>query len=206
MTTKSQRKRPSKAAPLTTAPSAPNAVDPATEGQRLLLAVPETHDAIAKRVGASKQAVSYWRRGEKLPGAPARAALRTAYSIDTAAWDRVPSCAAPPPARPATPPDPSEPLQSPIEIAETQLRMLLELQRNEPDQAPAARVKLAAEIRGMNRDRMALLDKTRTIAVQFWESHSGVAFLEALLDVLTDFPEAKQRVIELCERVIGADR
>lgn len=182
---------------------------PSTEGQRLLLDAPESLAVIAKAVGASKQAVSYWRRGDKLPGDSAREALRVTYGIPVDAWDRAPGGVSdrpsPPADRPPRPPsDRSGALQSPIEIAEEQLRMLLELQQESDDHSPAVRLKLASEINRTNEKRASLLDKTRSLSRQFWESHEGVAFREGALSILADYPEAEERFLDLCDRMLGA--
>ena len=55
-----------------------------SEGQRLLREVDATGPEIAARVGVTKQSVSYWRRGEKVPDAGQRAILQLAYSIPAA--------------------------------------------------------------------------------------------------------------------------
>lgn len=68
--------------------TASTAAAPRTEGQRLLLEVNGSHAEVGERIGASKQAVSYWRRGEKTPGPKARAFMRDAYGIEPAAWER----------------------------------------------------------------------------------------------------------------------
>lgn len=92
----------STAAPAVDLPVDP-AIAPTTEGQRLLMAVPETHAAVGAAVGASKQSVSQWRRGEKVPGEGMRAKLRDAYRIDPVSWGKPAGAAgakAPPPASP----------------------------------------------------------------------------------------------------------
>lgn len=57
------------------------------EGQRLLMAVPASLRDIAAKSKTTRQAVSMWRRGEKLPSASVRAALEAAYAIPFDAWD-----------------------------------------------------------------------------------------------------------------------
>ena len=61
-----------------------------SEGQRLLAAVPGSLAKLGAAAGVSRQLVSYWKRGEKLPTPANRAKLQKAFGIDPAAWDRRP--------------------------------------------------------------------------------------------------------------------
>lgn len=72
-------------------PRAPVDPVPKSEGQRLLVASTDSHGDVARAVGASKQIVSCWRRGSKVPAPEARAKIEAAYGIPVTAWDRVPS-------------------------------------------------------------------------------------------------------------------
>lgn len=63
---------------------------PKTEGQRQLVALADTSSAIARKVGASKQVVSCWRKGQKIPAAEARAKIDAEYGIPPPTWDQVP--------------------------------------------------------------------------------------------------------------------
>src|SRR5690242_19772742 len=71
--------------------STPTVDAPRSEGQRLLLAVPASLDAIRERVGCSKAIVSRWRRGEATPTVELRARLEAEYGIAIAAWDQGPA-------------------------------------------------------------------------------------------------------------------
>src|SRR5688572_24784946 len=60
------------------------------EGQRRLTAVDASHGAVAMKVGVSKQVVSMWRKGAKMPAVTARAKLAAAYGIPVEAWELAP--------------------------------------------------------------------------------------------------------------------
>lgn len=69
-----------------------------TEGQRLLLAVPDSLSVVAGKVGCSKALAGYWRQGAKVPSPTMRAKLEAAYGIAPAAWELAPGAAPPEPA------------------------------------------------------------------------------------------------------------
>ncbi|MEQ8461756.1 MAG: helix-turn-helix transcriptional regulator [Sandaracinaceae bacterium] len=68
-----------------------DSVRPRSEGQRQLLARPESHAEIAERLGCTKQVVSYWRRGSKRPGAKNRESMADAFGIPAKAWSQQPA-------------------------------------------------------------------------------------------------------------------
>lgn len=79
------------------------AIRPRTEGQRLLLAVPESHSEVARRIGVTRQAVHAWRAGVNArPTDAQRARLEVEYSIPADAWSRAAE-------QPAAPTEPDEP-------------------------------------------------------------------------------------------------
>jgi transcriptional regulator with XRE-family HTH domain len=59
----------------------------ANEGQRQLAALGKSLPEIARVCGVSKQAVSGWKQGKKVPGPAQRRALLTEYGIPVKAWD-----------------------------------------------------------------------------------------------------------------------
>lgn len=59
-------------------------------GAKLLGNVRATLAEVGTRVGASRQIVSNWIRGEKRPAMPMRRALELAYAIPVDAWDEAP--------------------------------------------------------------------------------------------------------------------
>ena len=65
----------------------------ASEGQRLLRELPGSLGVIAEALGASRQAVSTWRRGDRLPGRKARKRICDVYGIPVDAWARRPGTA-----------------------------------------------------------------------------------------------------------------
>lgn len=90
------KKKPAPAAAPTPARAAPTSApvdEVRTEGQRRLTAVDASHGAVAMKVGVSKQVVSMWRKGAKLPAAAARAKLASAYEIPIESWERAPEIA-----------------------------------------------------------------------------------------------------------------
>lgn len=65
-----------------------------TEGQRLLRAVGASLGQVAERCGATRQAVSLWRGGQRVPDGGWRRALEEHYGIPTSAWERAPKVGA----------------------------------------------------------------------------------------------------------------
>jgi len=63
---------------------------PANEGARLLCAVRGAVQLIADSIGASKQAVSTWRTGVRVPDEQWRRQLHAVHAIPLDAWDRPP--------------------------------------------------------------------------------------------------------------------
>lgn len=57
-----------------------------SEGQRVLLGVPDSTAEIARAINASGGLVSDWRNGRKAPGAEMKQRLRNAYNILPVAW------------------------------------------------------------------------------------------------------------------------
>jgi transcriptional regulator with XRE-family HTH domain len=68
-----------------------------SEGQRLLLCIPLSLSQIGRSVGLSKQIVSEWRYGRRVPSVGARLRLQTAFGIDADAWTQEPTGPAPDP-------------------------------------------------------------------------------------------------------------
>src|SRR4051812_33151147 len=66
---------------------------PANEGARLLCAVRGSVQLIADAIGASKQAVSTWRTGVRVPEEQWRRQLHAVHAIPLDAWDRPPHSA-----------------------------------------------------------------------------------------------------------------
>jgi transcriptional regulator with XRE-family HTH domain len=56
----------------------------------LLSRLPETSAQIASAVGVSRQAVDYWRHGEKKPDTGKRGLLQQTYGVSASAWDEYP--------------------------------------------------------------------------------------------------------------------
>lgn len=59
-----------------------------SSGQRMLCQVPFSAAQVGARVGVSKQSVSYWRLGRKVPSPEAREKLFDLYGIAPTAWVR----------------------------------------------------------------------------------------------------------------------
>jgi len=62
-----------------------------SEGQRLLLLAPELAHAIGTSIGVTKQVVSLWRRGERVPNLMLRLRLQATLGIPADAWIHAPS-------------------------------------------------------------------------------------------------------------------
>lgn len=65
----------------------------ANEGQRQLTALGLTLNEVARVCGVSKQAVSGWKSGARVPDPVKRRAIETAYGIAVTAWDAKPGAA-----------------------------------------------------------------------------------------------------------------
>jgi transcriptional regulator with XRE-family HTH domain len=87
-----KKKPASPVAPPSTSATAPSlAVDGfRNEGQRRLTLVDASHAAVAMKLDVSKQVVSMWRQGKKMPAVSARTKLATVYGIPVEAWDLAP--------------------------------------------------------------------------------------------------------------------
>ena len=181
-------------------------VDPAisSEGQRLLLEVRGSLAEIAAAVGVSKQIVSYWRRGEKSPSASARAKVHELYGIEPAAWDRVPTGAAP--AAPAAargdrPPAAAVPGARAATLDEVEnLLAWLGRQRNDPSLKQSERVRFAdAETKALAL-RARLEEKREMLEARTVDEHPRfVAVLGAITAALKPFPDATRAVIAALE-------
>lgn len=57
-----------------------------SEGQRLLLAVPDSLNEAAAKLGVGRSTVSDWRRGLKTPCSDAQGRLAAAYGIAPGTW------------------------------------------------------------------------------------------------------------------------
>jgi transcriptional regulator with XRE-family HTH domain len=97
-----------------------------SEGQRLLLLLPDTGKAIAARVGATPPAVSQWKQGDREPHAPQRRALEAEFGVPFAAWGIRPKAGEPVPSmtaidepepEPAPAPPPAKPTPKPQPVA-----------------------------------------------------------------------------------------
>ena len=125
---------------------------PRTEGERRLRAVDESTSQVAARLGKSKQTVSCWRRGTKLPSPASRALLEEAYGIERTAWDRTPAkvkaktakAKAPkePPAKAAPPPPPRPESPTLLQEVEWELAVLRQLSEDK-DLSASVRARLS---------------------------------------------------------------
>lgn len=188
-----------------------SAVDPAatpttsakSEGQRLLLAINASHNEVAASVGTSKQLVSYWRRGEKVPGKKFRAKLEDLYGIPPSAWERVPYAggtppAAPPPARASVADDLDE-----IDHLRDLLRDLRRLRRDTGLTA-TARARVASEESKTIGRLEALRARRELLEDRVVREHPAWHRLrDAILRALEPFPEASQAVIAAIDEAWG---
>lgn len=75
----------------------PTSARPRTEGQRLLLALADSHSDVARRIGVTRQAVHAWRSGVNArPDDAQRARLEAEYQIPAESWSRGAEQPAPP--------------------------------------------------------------------------------------------------------------
>lgn len=185
------RARKTKAAAKVTA----DAPAPKTEGQRALLALPDSHSAIGERLGTSKQSVHQWRTGERIPGATMRQRVAEVLAIPIEAWDRLPGTT-----DDADPP----PFVPPIgggEVAELEalIRQVAEERRKGSLTAAHLRdnIKLESQLREQRQRALerAEMQETRIVTGHpFWKRLRG-----ALLEALRQHPDATRDVIAVLE-------
>jgi transcriptional regulator with XRE-family HTH domain len=106
---------------------------PTSEGQRLLQALDMSYAAIADAIGTSKQSVSNWHRGKKVPAQATRKKLQSAFGIDPKAWDSVPSAAPKPKRKTSKQPAKPKHASSPTTLAEVN-ELLARLRTVDPKQ------------------------------------------------------------------------
>lgn len=176
---------------------------PRTEGQRLLLEVAASQAEVAAAVGASRAAVGFWRRGEKLPGATARAKLKAAYGIDPTAWDRKVGAPASRPAASTASAPTSAPKRlsarastSTLDEVNEQLEMLRALQRDD-ELLAGERVRLADSVGKLLAIKARLERDQELLEDRIVRQHPFYARLKgAVLEALKSHPDAARDVAE----------
>lgn len=173
-----------------------------SEGQRLLQAVDASHADIAVAVGATKQAVSYWRRGSKTPDLAKRMRLHELYGIEASAWERPPASG---PASTASSPSlPSLPPRSGTETTlqecEAQLAHLHALMS--AALVPSERVRLA-DVYGKQLALKARLEREQELVEDrlVREHPAWKRIRDSLLAALRPWPDAAKAVAQTLERL-----
>ena len=176
---------------------------PRSEGQRLLALVPGSLQQVGDAIGATRQAVAWWRNGSRTPEERWRVKLQARFGIPIAAWDRVAGDA---PAAAAvewfpSPADGGEP--SALEDC-GRLLALLRSQLNRPDLLGRERVQLGdafaralAQKERLERAREML--EARTIR----EHPEWQRLKRLMIAALLPFPEASRAVEAALVKVLG---
>lgn len=184
----------------------------ATEGQRLLARVPGSLASIAEAVGVAKNTVSCWRRGTKIPTAPARAALRDRYGIDPRAWEsspargRVDLTIGAPPLEPDEDPEDAE-LEEADDLPEGATTLdeviahagWLRKARHQRGLSASERTKRATTYTQTLRLKHELEEASRSLSDRYWASDVGQAFARTLLAAVKPFPAAAKAVADAVE-------
>lgn len=220
-TTGRPRGRPRKALTNAAAPAKreANAVVPiqgdepnfSSEGARLLASARGTMQVIADAVGATKQAVSLWRTGARVPDEPARRKLHATLKIPLGAWDVPPHATLNQADDDEPPPAPWFPITGagaePSALEDcTRLLALLRSQLNRHDLLGRERVQLGdAFARALTQkerlERAREMVEPRTI-----KEHVEWRRLKRLIiDALLPHPAASKAVEAAILRVLGED-
>lgn len=162
-----------------------------TEGQAQLSALEQTGAEIAARLGVSRETVSAWRRGRKVPSTKQRVELKAAYGIASASWEHVPD------ASPVI--GVSESAAEDLELGGID-RAITRIERRcaEPKLSPIAHAALERELRQLRSARE--LTMKRILESEPWRRIVGV-----LVHVLAPHPELmKELAGELAKLEAGS--
>ena len=171
-----------------------------SEGHRMLMGVTGSLQQIADAIGASKQAVAWWRTGARIPEERWRVKLQARYSIPPDAWDRLPGDG--PVARVEW--FPSEDLEPSALDDCNRLLKLLRAQLNRPDLLGRERVQLGdAFARALSQKER--LEKAREMleARTIREHPEWRRLKRLIIDALLPHPAASKAVEEAILRVLG---
>lgn len=177
-----------------------------SEGQRMLLHVTGSMQAIATEVSARSQtSVADWRSGKRVPSVEARARIQEAFGIPIEAWSHAPTTDDPAAVEaPATPPplaDPHAPIPSSLEAC---LSLLSQIQRDRvvPNLLPAERVKLADAEARILKLRAELERQAEFSEDRYVRDHPAwLKVRREIAHALQSFPEAARAVADALERM-----
>lgn len=181
-----------------------------TEGQRLLCERPESHNAIAAAIGATKQAVSQWRAGRAVPTTQNRKALARHFAVDPLTWDRAPGAAVKASSAPVKPrAAATEALLADAAAAASvddtaslaELAAALRAARLAPDVTPAALARIGAAELGVRRE----IERRKTDHEKLLEAPEFLEVRRALVDALDGHPLAQNAAIGALLRFAGDD-
>lgn len=181
-----------------------------TEGQRLLRLLTASGAEIARKVGVSAPLITYWRKGDKLPGPDKRRALEEHWGIPAAAWDQRPQRQEPEEAQDEPErPERSEPRASSPEPATGQRRRavghpslaqvqsqiaLLERRMEDPAISDDALARFVSQHTQLLKLQATLQGDARTDEERLAQSAAWAAVEAALARGLTGYPEAAESV------------
>ncbi|MBZ0120873.1 MAG: hypothetical protein K8H88_28015 [Sandaracinaceae bacterium] len=179
----------------------PSGVHVRSEGQRLLQAVPASHAEIAAALGTTKQAVSYWRRGNKTPDLANRLVLRDRYGIAPDAWEQLPSTAAAGAPAAAAPPMPVRTgSETTLDEVELQLAQLHQIQAG--SLIASERVRLADAVGKLLALKARLERERELIEDRIVREHPvWKRIRERLTATLRPFPDAARAVAQALEEL-----
>lgn len=171
---------------------------PRTVGQNLLRNLSVTGADVARALGVSKQTVSCWRSGKKLPEPSMRRALETAYAIPCAAWEQQSTPLPVPP--PAPPPAPSfDTLTTRDEVRAAYAGLRARKEALPASAAESERTKLD-DLMLKALSLLARMDEREEQALErFMKSPDWRRMRAALVGALDPYPDAAQAVATALE-------
>jgi transcriptional regulator with XRE-family HTH domain len=175
-----------------------------SEGQELLLAVPDSLQQVSDAIGITRAAVSLWRNGARVPEETHRRKLYARYSIPPASWDRVPGDMPPSSSEPAAAwfPDAGD-AASPLDDC-NRLLALLRSQLNRTDLIGRERVQLGDAFSRALAQKERLERARETLEARTIREHPEWRRMKRLMiKALIPYPEAAQAVEAAILAVLG---
>lgn len=171
-----------------------------TEGQRMLLMVTGSLQAIAREISpkCSPQSVNEWRHGICKPSAAFRPLIDAAFGIPVIAWSQRPSDEAAPP-----PSEDDEDEAGATSLEDVQ-RLIKQVRRDRklPNMLPSERVKLVTAEAGLLKLKADLEARAELSEDRYVREHPAwIRARNVLSATLKQYPEAARAVADALERL-----
>lgn len=172
-----------------------------SEGQRLFAAIKGSQQQVADEIGATRQAVAWWRNGSRIPEERYRVKLHARFAIPPDAWERVPGDTSTTTAAVEWFPTSGEP--SALEDC-ARLLALLRSQLNRPDLLGRERVQLGDAFARALAQKERLERAREMLEARTIREHPEWQRLKRLvIAALLPFPEASRAVEAALVKVLG---